>query len=284
MIEDITTASASAIDIEIRRIATAIAEVGVRITHLSALVERVRDETTKTTYQADLRAAIDRQAALFTESRPFNDEFVRRGGWNRFWIVTNGNGHVHWHQECSTCRPTTEFYWLAELSGMSHAELVGEAGERACTVCFPDAPVQTRTQPSLVHTPAELERLRKAAQRQEKALARKAKEITTPDGQPLRDSLGMVIKTEVMAQREYVALAAEARMWDPANTTSGYVRHPAHVSAADWATRRQRNFEESAGHARRILEALAVKRGTTVGDQLATLAPKVDAHIKRNYR
>src|SRR5580700_7036844 len=36
--------------------------------------------------------------------------------WNRYFLVTNSNGHVHRGTTCSTCFPTTEYAWLVELA------------------------------------------------------------------------------------------------------------------------------------------------------------------------
>jgi hypothetical protein len=45
---------------------------------------------------------------------------------------------------CSTCnrgeRPT-QFQWMTDYSGMGEAQIVAAAGWRACTVCYPTAPV-----------------------------------------------------------------------------------------------------------------------------------------------
>jgi hypothetical protein len=273
----------SVIDVEIRTVNDKLAQVSHRISSLSSVLDRLQDEDTRAQYQADLLQAIDRQAELFTSRRPLNDEFVDRGGWTRYWIVTNGNGHVHRSQSCSTCRPTTDFYWLAELSGMTHTKLVELSGERACTVCFPSAPVEARNRPTSIFTPAELERQERTAERERKALLKKAKEITTPNGQPLRDSLGLIIKTEVTAQREYIQSAAEAIVWDPANGEGPYGKRPEHVPADEWTNRQQRTAEEAGDHAQRLVEALAAKRRTTVHEQRAALEPKVRAYIKKNF-
>jgi hypothetical protein len=41
--------------------------------------------------------------------RPLHEEFVRRGGWTRAFLVTNTGGHVHRTMDCRTCFPTTQF-------------------------------------------------------------------------------------------------------------------------------------------------------------------------------
>lgn len=63
-------------------------------------------------------------------------------GWSRFFLVTSSPGHIHSHMSCSTCRPTTRFGWLPQLSGKGEAEAVKELGPTLCTVCFPSAPTK----------------------------------------------------------------------------------------------------------------------------------------------
>lgn len=72
----------------------------------------------------------------------YDRAFDARGGWSRFFLVSNVNGHIHSSMHCSTCRPTTRFGWLPEVSGKSEAEAVAEHGAMLCTVCFPSAPLE----------------------------------------------------------------------------------------------------------------------------------------------
>lgn len=70
-------------------------------------------------------------------------------GWSRFFVVTSSTGHIHSSMYCHTCRPTTAFGWLPDLSGQSQADAIAGlfklGGDRAaaalCSACFPDAPV-----------------------------------------------------------------------------------------------------------------------------------------------
>ena len=78
----------------------------------------------------DLRAA----------AAPYEDEYMRRGCWRRYFLVTNSNGHVHRGMDCSTCYPTTTYGWLVHLADCDESAMVEEHGTQACTVCFPDAP------------------------------------------------------------------------------------------------------------------------------------------------
>lgn len=129
-------------------------------------------------------------------------EFNRRGGWTRAWAVPNG--HVHQSTACGTCYPTTMFGWLPQVSGMNEAAIVELAGERACTVCYPSAPVDALKRATRLHTTdeaAELEaKAARAAELEAKRAAKAAKGIARPDGAPLLDDHGYVVKTEIAAR------------------------------------------------------------------------------------
>lgn len=73
---------------------------------------------------------------------PLDAEWDRRGGWSRFFLVQNNNGHIHSSMNCSTCYARTEYGWLTELSGLTEADAVEAYGTILCSVCFPSAPVE----------------------------------------------------------------------------------------------------------------------------------------------
>ena len=62
-------------------------------------------------------------------------------GWSRFFLVTSSQGHIHSSMHCPSCRPTTTYGWLPQLSGESESEAVARCGPNLCSVCFPTAPV-----------------------------------------------------------------------------------------------------------------------------------------------
>lgn len=123
-----------------------------------------------------------------------NGEFDRRGGWSRaFLAVTNGNGHVHDTENCSSCHrgaQRTRLHWMTEWSGKTKKKIVEDAGERACTLCYPDAPTSDRNRPTKMFSPDEIEAARAREERavakveREKKKAEKA--ITDADGGPLK--------------------------------------------------------------------------------------------------
>ena len=86
-----------------------------------------------------------------------NREFVRRGGWSRYYLVVSSVGHIHSDTMCRTCnngRRPTQFALFAVLSGQDSVRAVDVFGPALCSVCFPDAPLEwldgTKIKQSLV--------------------------------------------------------------------------------------------------------------------------------------
>lgn len=194
--------------------------------------------------------------------RPLDDEYRRRP-WSRFFLVTNGNGHVHSSMSCSTCYPTTTYAWLPELSGKSESEAVEEWGERMCTTCFPSAPVDPNYRcPARVDREARAERERKSRERQAK---RDARAISNPDGSPLRiEGYSGVVKTERTARIELVnALAVST----PGHMYHGGVHH--HNATLDVP---------------RLVEAIAAKTGESESEIIAAARKKAIAKVRKELR
>jgi hypothetical protein len=219
-------------------------------------------------------SAVDRLRPLIDEARqkisdcdattrPLDDEFVRRDGWTRAFLVTNTGGHVHRSMNCRTCYPRTRFAWLTQFSGHDETEIVEQAGEAACTECYPTAPVEVRNRPSRIKTPEQIAREQEKAAR---AQAKAAKAITAPDGTPLYTERHGHIATEFTARREYADVAAEAR----------------YLERVD-AARHHRAIVECRQDAELILAALAAKHSQTVQDMRTELAASVDAKWRRDY-
>lgn len=139
---------------------------------------------------ADLIVAVfARRVAAFeiwVETKPYEAEFERRGGWTRFFLVDNPGGHVHNSMSCDTCFPTTQFVWLPEFSGQGEAGVVELAGESACSRCFPSAPVDVLKRASRIEAPdRKAARLEREAAKAKRDAAKAAKAIAHPDGSPL---------------------------------------------------------------------------------------------------
>lgn len=94
-----------------------------------------------------------------------NEEYDDRGGWNRYYLVTGG--HLHNNKHCSGLKQNTQLHLTPQVSGLSDEEVVEYAGERMCTSCNPDAPVDALRKKSVLLTPEEKE----DAERREKEKA-----------------------------------------------------------------------------------------------------------------
>jgi hypothetical protein len=115
------------------------------------------------------------------EMKPYHDEFFRRGGWTRaFLVVTKGEGHVHRSQVCHTCYPTTQFHWVTDFSGHDEAEIVDAAGERACTICYPTAPAEVLNRPTAIFSKDEEAKRAAREEREAKRAAKAALEVIDP--------------------------------------------------------------------------------------------------------
>lgn len=211
----------------------------------------------------------------------YDDEFDARGGWSRFYIVQNGNGHVHSSRYCKSCNPRTRFGRLYDQSGKDEAGIVEAAGDAACTFCFPTAPVVDRAhpRPNSLMTPEERqEKADRDAAKTAKATKAAAAAISHPDGLPVKAySYNQVLKTEPAAQIDavdflfYNALdggwrGAWARDVPLRKLGDVQQKHVAERVREDWESQDQfdlRNQEDLDGVANFVhtVEALAHKRG-----------------------
>lgn len=93
------------------------------------------------------RALVEEQAdaAHAILNGPFADEWDRRGGWTRYYLVPGG--HLH-RYACHTLTPgRTLVGLLTEASGLDNGEVVAKYDATACTKCFADAPVAGKLAP-----------------------------------------------------------------------------------------------------------------------------------------
>lgn len=200
--------------------------------------------------------------AIQEQIDPLNDEFDARGGWSRFFVTTGSNPHVHSSQSCSTCYPTTEFGWLTDHSGMDEEEIVELAGDEACTVCFPSAPVADRNAPrqNRLETPdGRAARIEREAANAARAAKKAAVSITSPTGEPVYDSYRSAYKTERGAELAAVGDLADA---------ISYGNHP---SERAWIR-----------NAMCVEEALAAKHGLDISDVRESWKKKLSAKAKRD--
>ena len=210
-------------------------------------------------------ARLARQLERVREAKQRLSEIYVARRWTRAYLVNNADGHVHSSTHCSTCFPTTQFMWLTEESGKCEDEIIERAGERACTTCYADAPVDALKRKSKFQSEPEIERQKREAERAEQRKAKDVKAITNPDGSaliggPHRDHF----KTERAAEIAAVKALAELETDRSADGSE----HP-------YAPKNRELVEL-------VTAAIAAKHGTAEADVLAKLKTKAAAKIKRD--
>lgn len=218
------------------------------------------------------KETLDSEAeAILQKAEPMEEEYSRRP-WTRAFLVDNTNGHVHRSRGCSTCTPTTRFAWLPDYSGADEAKIVDDAGESACTVCYPSAPVDVLKRASRIELPErKAARLEREAKSKDKAEKEAIKSIFTPDGKPLKIEGGYgVIKSARTAQIEAVDIYVKNKAV-AAGRYNGYYNDPEEVA------KRERDFSK-------LVSALAHKYGRTEEEQIRLLAEKGDVKYKSEWK
>lgn len=189
---------------------------------------------------------------------PLEVEFDRRP-WSRYYLVDDG--HLHYDVSGDRCNRDlrTTHYWMTEFSGMPAKMVIGKAQDRVCTKCFPDARVVKRSPHPRFMTMTEAEKAAHAEDKARKAAAKKAAQITTPEGGELIVD-GRQIKTERAAWNHAMSEATSLAWYGES-----------HPSAGQWRE-----------DIRLCLAALAHRRGVDVHDLYTELNAKVAKKVKKD--
>lgn len=230
-------ASPVEIDEELSHLYSRRTQIGMRLTALrrdlgeaeNIAVGYRRSSTRKVGTVEEIRAGIAAAGLELDEIRVRTDElefeFFRSGGWTRYYLVSDGHLHYDFSGERCSRVPTTTHYWMTEFSGQSGTEVIAEAGERVCTNCFPDAPVNPRPAAARFMTSVEAERAAYREQAARKRAAARAAQPTTPDGQPLHavyvsytdgsplKEESQPVRTLVAARRQLMESASSLAIW-----------------------------------------------------------------------
>lgn len=144
---------------------------------VQALVERQErylnseDAYTRHHFDADKYGAA--LAQLDAETARLDELQALYTGWERYWHVTNTNGHIHTSQSCTSCFQDTEYAWRTDLSGLTPEEVVEREAYNACSVCMPIAPAEQRAAREYYNRQQREQRAaEKAAAKREKELAK----------------------------------------------------------------------------------------------------------------
>ncbi|NBR23907.1 MAG: hypothetical protein EBU08_09100 [Micrococcales bacterium] len=208
------------------------------------------------------------------------NEIYDRDPWTRAFLVLASNGHVHKSQDCSTCFDTTRFQWLVQYSNDDENTIVEDAGQDACTVCYPSAPAEVLNRPSRIVTADKIAKAQAKAEREAKKAERIAKEkanAPTASGQPLTYKEGKwtrEIKTERSAITEWYSQYADSQR----EIVTEYYDGTPHTEESIQHQKDRRAF---AGEiAQLICFNLAQKHDITYEEQEAILIKK---YAKRGY-
>jgi hypothetical protein len=267
---NLATATPAEIDTRLVELERAFASLLIKRDALERMREsRYATETSRAEAQVEIDALTEKMRTVDEELDEIAAEFNRRGGWSRVWLVPGG--HAHRSKGCHSLYAETELVLCPrdirkrDLSGATEKEIVEAAGDRACTHCYPSAPVEPR--PSTIILDSEDEKAKARAERevkrQEAAAKKAAKAITHPDGTRIKHDIWYV-ETEAEAQRIYVQTHADAA-WNAYGI--GAARHA-----------------EKQAEVECLLIAIAHKHGETVEQARERLAPKIAAKAKRDKR
>ncbi|HLR94956.1 MAG TPA: hypothetical protein VK053_10545 [Jiangellaceae bacterium] len=208
------------------------------------------------------------------------EAFRIRGGWNRAFLVAGANGHVHSSTSCSTCRDSTQYAWMTAYSGVDEETIVADAGYRACTVCYPSAPVgDERSLPTKMLSDEEKQdsarREKERAAREEKK-AKAAANAPTASGEPLTVNDGMSQYPETLKTER------TARSW-AVNTVLDEASFVAYREQFDDADTNYRGSEVNRASREVIVQSLADKHGTDSDALRDELRKKAHAKAKKEY-
>lgn len=274
MIESIFTTSPAEIDTEIARLQG-------QISNYSAMIARnhsaIQEETLPAATRARLLDVIDeasgKRSVLSHLVYALQSEYSRRGGWARYYVVDNNNGHLHTHTSCQNTYDTTAWVWMPLMSGLTKAEAVELGGKLTCLSCFPEF----RTEIEKGREPRfETPRMKKTREEREAIAAKKAAEkvtkgITDVDGSPLLDDDGCVIKTLRTAQLKAVDAQEQAELdkiyADQAEDDL------AHASQLLEMADREKEYM------RRLVRAIAAKQGREEIDVLDEIVTKAEKRL-----
>lgn len=276
MIANLAIATPAEIDTRIAAVMVRRAEIEMGIRRAEYTMEGgiyVTDQA-KAKAESDIRAFVIERNTLIEERWTLDDEFQGRGGWNRYYLVTNTNGHVHTSTECDTCFEDTDFGWLTQFSGTDQDEMGKLSGEAACARCFPNLPaeIMQAKRDARVDTPERIAaRDADAAKKAAKKAKATANGITDVDGSPLKDDDGYVIKTLRTAQIKAVQALEQAGLdgiyADQANDD------PAHVAHLLELAKRERAY------AARLLKAIAAKQDRSLAEVIDEIGTKADKKL-----
>ena len=234
----------------------------------------------------EIEKAIEKIAEIKSEISAVNVEIAKlnkiynQDPWTRAFLVLASNGHVHSSMDCNTCFPTTRYNWLVQYSNDDENTIVEDAGQDACTICYPSAPAEVLNRPSRIVTADKIAKAQAKAERDAKKVARIAKEkasAPTASGEFLIYKEGKwtrVIKTERTAIIEWADFQSRIER----EIVTHYYNGEAHSAESIQEQKDEKAFAQEIADL--IARNLAEKHGVSFDQQLKILQ---DKYKKRGY-
>jgi hypothetical protein len=233
--------------------------------HYPNRVEEIEKATTKIT---GIKVEI---AKVNVEIAGLN-KIYNQDPWTRAFLVLASNGHVHSSMDCNTCFPTTRYNWLVQYSNDDENTIVEDAGQDACTICYPSAPAEVLNRPSRIVTADKIAKAQAKAERDAKKAERIAKEkanAPTKSGEFLYIKDGRYteeIKTERSAVSKWFSL-----QWKIEVVTHYYDGTP---HSPESILEQEQKIAKNKENADIICQNLAEKNGVSFDQQLKILENK----------
>ena len=226
----------------------------------------------------EIEKAIEKIASIKSEIYKFNvviaklNKIYDQDPWTRAFLVINSNGQVHSSMDCNTCFPTTRYNWLIQYSNDDEKTIVEDAGQDACTICYPSAPAEVLNRPSRIVTADKVAKAQAKAERDAKREAKLAKQkadAPTKSGEFLYFKDGKYtkeIRTERSAVTEWFDL-----QWKTEVVTHYYDGTP---HSPESILEQEQKIAQEKEKADIICQSLAEKHGVSFDQQLKILNNK----------
>jgi hypothetical protein len=195
--------------------------------------------------------------------------------WTRAFLVINSNGHVHSSMNCNTCFDSTRYTWLVQYSNDNEATIVSDAGETACTICYPSAPADVLNRPSVIVTADKIAKAKAKAERDAKREAKIAKakaSAPTASGEPLVIVYPSTKWERVNGESVMVACTKRTAINTERTAVSEWLNNAYWINAGSTNAER---INELVTINTQIVEALAGKNKITVETQNEILTKKL---------
>jgi hypothetical protein len=202
------------------------------------------------------------------------DAIYDQDPWTRAFLVINSNGHVHSSMDCNTCFDTTRYNWLVQYSNDDEKTIVEDAGQDACTICYPSAPAEVLNRPSRIVTADKVAKAKAKAERDAKREAKLAKEkanAPTKSGEFLYFKEGKYTYS-INTERSAVTKWFELQWRIKEKVTTHYYDGTPH--SAESILEQEQKIAKNKQIADIICQSLAEKNGVSFDQQLKILENK----------